>query len=171
MSACKPDCSRPHDSSSSIVHLLRSVQVAHDVSKSWLDISPWSCILWFLLSPSDFSILVILELSDDLLEWEWAKALTSQNSNIVDSVLFSLRLKVVVNLTRAENHFSHLVWAFKVLRLITDQRQPSCARSEVFDVRASTLQSQELLWSDHNQRLSEWKSHLGSQQVEVIGRS
>ena len=99
MSACESDSCRSHDPSSSILNFLRFVKMAKDVSKSWFHVSPWSCIFRFFLGPRDLGVLIVLQLGDDFLEWEWAKTFTPDDSSICDSILFSLRFKVVVNLS------------------------------------------------------------------------
>ena len=51
------------------------------------------------MGPRDLGVLIVLQLGDDFLEWEWAKTFTPDDSSICDSILFSLRFKVVVNLS------------------------------------------------------------------------
>jgi len=102
MEASKTNCGSSHDWSSCIFNLgILLANMLLNVSESWLNISPWSSILWLLLTPSYLSILVILKFADDFLEWEWAERFCSENSNIISSKFFSLSFKIVVNLTAA----------------------------------------------------------------------
>lgn len=80
MGVSEADCGGCRDWSSGIGNLQVLLALSKellDVSESWLGICPSTGILWFLLGPSDASVLVFLQLSDDLLEWEWAVRLYS----------------------------------------------------------------------------------------------
>jgi len=104
------DGRRSHDWSTSILCFrVCLLQVLSDISESWLNVEPWTCILWLLLGPGDACIFVFLQLSDYFLEWEWAQTLNSEDGYVVLTFLLPSSLKVIVDLARAEDNLSHLV--------------------------------------------------------------
>lgn len=70
-----------------------------DVSKSRFSIKPCPCILWLLLSPCDRGVLILFELSNNLLEGERTETFNSQDGDVILSSFGSGGLKIVVYLT------------------------------------------------------------------------
>ena len=98
-----------HNWTSGILEIVLLANVVEDVQHSWLSVSPRTGILGFLLSPDDFSCCAVtLEFFNYLLEWEGTKTFDAKDGYILSSVLGSLSLEIVVNLTRAENHLLNL---------------------------------------------------------------
>lgn len=162
MSGHEPSsCSRSYRSSG-VFYLVWLVKEILDISQSWLSIEPSSSILWLLLGPADFSVFELFKLSDNFFKWEWAVAFNSQNGHIVNIILSPSCLNIVVDLSRTEYNLSNLLRSNKCWIHIIQKKVESCAIGEFFDIRASSFQSQELLWGNHDERFSKWHSHLGS---------
>ena len=84
VSLSKANCCSSRNRSTSIADIgICPVQVLESVSNSGLDVEPAACILWLLLDPGDWSILVSLEVGDESLEREWAQALNSEDGNVI----------------------------------------------------------------------------------------
>ena len=103
-----------HDWSSSIGKIIISnvrsllLHILKNVSHSGFNVKPATSVLWLLLGPGNCGIVVLSEVRNESLEWEWAQALKSQDSNVILTISFSLGLKIVVDLARAKNDFSDL---------------------------------------------------------------
>ena len=93
-----------------------------DISESWLDVTPSTSILWLFLSPSDGSIGVGFQLIHDLLEWEWAETLNSENSNIISILFGSSAFEIIVNLSGTKNDFFNLVRFKSSCVFVSDNR-------------------------------------------------
>ena len=72
VSACVPNRSCRHHWSSSILGLVRALQMLQDVPQPWLGVRPGTSILWLFLGPGYLGVAVFFQLSDNFLEWEWA---------------------------------------------------------------------------------------------------
>ena len=84
MSAGETDSSGCHDWSSGVLNLVVGLlEMSLDVPQPWLNVGPWTSILWLLLSPCNIGVLELLKLRNDLLEWEWAEALDSDDGDII----------------------------------------------------------------------------------------
>lgn len=163
------DCCRSHDWSTSVCNLfVISSHELDNVTKSWLSISPSTSVLWLLLCPSDGSVRVLLHVLDDLLEWPWAEGFDSQDCNVINLIILSVLIQIVVDLARAKDNFSNLVSRDEVGRLVLQKCLPSAVLIEVLQLRSGTLVSQKLLGSNNDQWLSEWQSHMSSEQVEIV---
>lgn len=143
--------------------------VSELVPESTLNELPSTLVLRLLLGPLDFSIRVSRQGLRNRSEGEWRDLLDSDDGNIVDASLGSFGIQVVEDLSRAENDLFNLVIGSHICAVFINGSLESETLSKVFDVRVGSLELQEFLGCDDNQRLSEWSSHLGSKQVEVVG--
>lgn len=168
------NCGSCHDWSSSVGEFIvldvgsLTFHILKNVSHSWLNVKPSTSVLWFFLSPGDCGILVCSEVRDESLEWEWTQALKSQNSYVIITILYSLRFEIIVDLAWAENDFSDLWWLDEVWMHVWKYRSESSLPSEIFNVWASCFESKKFLWSNNNQWLSKWHSHMSSQEMEIV---
>jgi len=128
--------------------LLRVLSMLKSVSKSWLSVQPGSSILGFLLSPGDGGIFILLQLSNDLLKWEWTEAFNSEDSDIIFIIISSGSLKFIINLSGTKNDLSNLLWSNSLGVAINDQGVESGVFRKFVNVRAGTLKSQKLLRGD-----------------------
>lgn len=157
--------------SSCVLYFVWLIEEVLDISQSWLSINPSSSILRLLLGPADFSVFELFKLSNDFLKWEWAIALNSQNSDIINIILSSSCFKIIINLSRAEHDLSNLLRSNESWIHIVKKKVESGTLGEFLDIRACTLQPEELLRGNNDEWLSKWHSHLSSQDVEVVGSS
>ena len=162
-------CGGAHNGPSCVLQLIRLLQVLPDVQEARLHVVPGTGVLWLFLGPCDLGIFVLFALCDDFLEGEWTESLNTQNGDIIIALLLSGCLQVIVNLTGAEDYFSDFVLGDCFGALVRDERLEMLIWSEVLNTRAGTLQSEHLLGRDDTEWLSEWRAHLQSQQVEVVG--
>ena len=131
-----------HNRSSTVKHFgILSSQVLLDVSDSWLDIGPWSCILGLFLCPHHFSVFILFHFADDFFEWEWAKGFNSKNCSIVLVKLLPFGLKIVIYLAWAEDDSLDLLRSYKSLRLILNKRLPSHFCIKLLDFRSRSFKS------------------------------
>jgi len=147
------------------------VELLELIAEARLAERPCALVLGFLLSPSKRSVLVFLKGRLEMSEGEGSELLNSDDSNILDTSLGSLVLKVVVDLTRAEDNLANGGIVHQIGGSVRQDLLESESLLEFFEVRVGISQLEELLGSDHNKRLSESSMHLSSQQVEVLGGS
>jgi len=126
MEVSKTNSSGSHDWSSCICNLgIFLSNMLLNISESWLNIGPWSSILGLFLAPGNFSILVLLQLTDNFLEWEWTERFSSENGNISSSKSFSLSFKIIINLTATKYYFLNLIGSNEIFLLISNKWLPS----------------------------------------------
>jgi len=70
-----------------------------EVSESWLYECPCALVLWLLLDPHWGSVWIFLQFCVNAAEWEWGELFNSHDCDVLDSLLDSLVLEVVVDLT------------------------------------------------------------------------
>ena len=96
---------------SEIYFAMLVADLGKEVSESWLDECPCALVLWLLLDPHWGSVRIFLQFWLDAAEWEWRELFNSHNCDVLDPSLDSLVLKVVVDLTRAEEYpLNFRVW-------------------------------------------------------------
>lgn len=152
-----------HHWSTGIGWISFSAQMCLNTSESSFDVRPSTSILRLFLSPSDRSIGILFQLTNDFREWEWTKTLNSNNSNIISILFCSISFKIIVNLARAKNDFFNLARFKSICVFVSDKRLEFGPFSELLNGRASSLKSKKFFWCDYDERFSERKSHLGSQ--------
>lgn len=123
-----------HDWSASVSHVIFNFQEVLDVSQSGLSIKPSSGVFRLLLSPGPGGVFIVLCLSDDLLEWEWAKRLNSHDGNVIFVILGSLSFEIKVHLPSAENYFSNFFWSDQAWILVFDEQLEPGTFSKIFNI-------------------------------------
>ena len=86
----------------------------------------------------ELSIAVACDSFFELAEWEGAKLLNTNNSDIVDTTLGSLVGEVVVDLAAAKEYLADLIISDKLRVLLTNDVSETQASFELFDLGLST---------------------------------
>lgn len=76
---------------------------------------PHAHVEWFLLTPNDFCVWIIVCMLLELLVWERVELLDAGNGDIVHSVLLASSQQCIVNLAGAQNMLLYLIGRAQVL--------------------------------------------------------
>ena len=129
---------RSTDGSSSIRHFTFFVTYTLEVSaEARFDECPSTTILRLFLRPTLFGVREAFGSLNERFEWERSNLFNSDDSNVIMSLLLTLGLQVVVNLTTAVNDLADLVISNKVGVSITKHFVESQSFAEVFKVRVT----------------------------------
>jgi hypothetical protein len=129
---------------------------------------PRALVLWFLLYPLHLCVAVTRKTWLDVSEREWGNLLHSHNRDILNATLGPFALKIIIDLTAAEENFFDLTIGNKVSCCLLNYSFESEADRKFFHLRASSTELQELLGDGDNQWLPEISPNLPPKQVEVL---
>ena len=118
--------------------------------------------------PLNGGVAVALKCWLDVAEWEGGNLFHSDNDDVFNSTLCPLRLKIVVDLTTAEENLLNLVVWDKISCGLLNDSLESEADFKLGELGASTTEFQKFLRDGHNQWLPERPSNLSSKQMEVL---
>lgn len=138
---------------------------------SRLDVVPRAHVQWFLLTPDNLGVGVLVSVLLDLLIREGVELLDTRDGDIGDTELLAGLEKGVVDLTRAEDVLGDVLGRGEVLGVgLGNVELEAAVTAHLLEAGAGQRVAEHGLGEGQDQRLAELAVDLATEDVEVLGR-
>ena len=144
------------------------VYFSEEGAEAGVDETPSTLILRLFLDPGHGGVSVTSKGWLDISVGEGSELLESDDGDIVDSTLLSVRFEVVIHLSTAINDLTDFVISYKFGRWVLNDSLESETDIEFFDLRVGTTELKKLLGDGDDQGFAERSSDLTAEKMEVV---